>query len=64
MYTYSFYNNNTEALIDFGVKYDYQLTFGSTVKLKEKSFKIVGTKFNLSDTDDRRKTFYVEEVSV
>lgn len=64
MYTYSFYDNNTEVLIDFAVKYDYQLTFGDLVKLKGKSYKIVGTKFNLSDTDYRRKTFYVEEVSV
>lgn len=64
MYTYSFYDNNTDVLIDFGVKYDYQLTFGNSVKLKGKSYKIVGTKFNLSDTEDRRKTFYVEDVSV
>lgn len=64
MYTYSFYDNSTDALIDFVVKYDYQLTFGDLVKLKDKSYKIVGTKFNLSDTDNRRKTFYVEEVSI
>lgn len=63
MYTYSFYDNNTDRLIDFCVKYDYQLSFGDKIGLKYKKYKIVGSKFNVGDTDEKRKTFYVEECS-
>jgi hypothetical protein len=64
MYKYTFYDNDSNLLLSFGEKYNFQLLFGDIIEFKNNKYKIVGSKFNIGESDERRKSFYVELISI
>jgi len=64
MYKYTFYDYYSNLLLSFGEEYNFQLSFGDIIEVKNNKYKIVGSKFNIGESDERRQTFYVELISI